>query len=65
MAADLQKTLQEAERALKSGKADSAVAQLQRYAKRCPSDSLALNRIGDLLARSPVPVRITTRNRTS
>ena len=55
MALDLQKTLLSAERMLKTGKVDSALAELNRLARSGPNDLLALNRIGDLLSRNGRP----------
>jgi tetratricopeptide (TPR) repeat protein len=51
MAQDQGKKLQAAERFLKQGKVDDALAQLRQLAESVPTDLLTLNRIGDLLAR--------------
>ena len=43
--------MQAAERLLKQGKLQAALAELQRASESAPDDLLTLNRLGDLLAR--------------
>ena len=51
MAADRRKWMQTAERLLKQGKLQAALAELQKASDKAPDDLLTLNRLGDLLAR--------------
>jgi tetratricopeptide (TPR) repeat protein len=51
MALDRHKSLEAAERYLKQGKVQAALAELERLAAASPHDPITLNRMGDLLAR--------------
>ena len=52
MALDREKSFKEAERLLKAGRAEQAVAELRKLADDSPRDVLGLNRSGDLLVKS-------------